>query len=71
MSHTTTLEKTARALEGISLDGIQAINSLGGPPLPTTGKTDIGRIKVTLENQACTEIQRWQLNVATMVVNRR
>ena len=68
MNHT--LEKNHTAQDSLTLQGILAINSLGGPPLPV-GETDIGRIKVTLENQAATGIQCWQVNVAKMSLRRR
>lgn len=72
MSHTLLMEKHTSETQsgGISLQGIMAINSLGGPPLPV-GETDIGHIKVTLENQAAANIQYWQVNVANMSLKRR
>lgn len=68
MSQSNLMEKTCVS-SGLDMAGIMAINSLGGPPLPLE-ESGIGHIKVTLENQASTGIQRWQVNVAGMVSRR-
>ena len=66
MSHmNSTLEPDQT--DTIGTTAILAINSLGGPPLPT-GVTDLNRIKITLENLASAEFPCWLLNVASLVL---